>query len=69
MYVVFAGLLAGVSFWCKEMGICAIVILPLLLGRKGYIKEACIIAGIGFFVAISYMLYNYLINPEAFLRC
>ncbi|MBI5678352.1 MAG: glycosyltransferase family 39 protein [Planctomycetes bacterium] len=68
MYVVFAGLLAGVSFWCKEMGICAIVILPLLLGRKGYKKEACIIAGIGFFVAISYMLYNYLINPEAFFK-
>ena len=68
MYVVFAGLLAGASFWCKEMGICAIVILPLLLGRKGYKKEACIIAGIGFFVAISYMLYNYLINPEAFFK-
>jgi len=64
--VVFAGLLAGVSFWCKEMGICAIVILPVLLARKRFIKEAFVTAGIGFFVAISYMLYNYLINPEAF---
>jgi len=64
--VIFAGLLAGVSFWCKEMGICAIVILPVLLARKRFIKEAFVTAGIGFFVAISYMLYNYLINPEAF---
>ena len=68
VYVVFAGLLAGVSFWCKEIGICVIVILPVLLGRKGYKKEACIIAGIGFIVAISYMLYNYSINPEAFFK-
>ncbi len=68
MYVLFVGLLAGVSFWCKEMGICAIVIFPLLLGRKGFLKEAFITAGIGFFVAISYMLYNYLINPEAFFK-
>jgi len=66
--VVFAGLLAGISFWCKEIGICAIVILPVLLARKRFIKEAFVTAGIGFFVAISYMLYNYLINPEAFFK-
>lgn len=68
MYVIFAGLLAGVSFWCKEMGICAIVIFPVLLGRKGFLKESFITAGIGFFVAAGYMLYNYLINPEAFFK-
>ncbi|GAN34977.1 MAG: phospholipid carrier-dependent glycosyltransferase [Candidatus Brocadia sp. AMX2] len=67
-YMIFAGLLAGLSFWCKETGICAIVIFPILLGRKGFIKEAGIIAGIGFPVAIGYFLYNYLINPEAFFK-
>jgi 4-amino-4-deoxy-L-arabinose transferase-like glycosyltransferase len=68
MYVIFAGLLAGVSFWCKEMGICAILIFPLLLGRKGFARDAFITAGISFSVAAGYMLYNYLINPEAFLK-
>jgi 4-amino-4-deoxy-L-arabinose transferase-like glycosyltransferase len=67
-YVLFAGLLAGTSYWCKEVGICAIVILPVLLGRKGHIKEACITAGIGIFVALGYQLYNYLVNPEAFFK-
>ncbi len=68
VYVIFAGILAGLSFWCKEMGICAILIIPLLLGRKGARKEAFIAAGIGFFIAACYMLYNYLINPEAFFK-
>ncbi|OQZ03636.1 MAG: hypothetical protein B6D34_06865 [Candidatus Brocadia sp. UTAMX1] len=68
VYVIYAGLLAGVSFWSKEMGICAIVIIPLLLGRKGFRKEAGLAAGIGFAIAISYFLYCYLINPEAFSK-
>ena len=68
IYVIFAGLLAGVSFWSKEPGICALVIYPLLLSRKGFIKEAGITAGIGFLLAASYLLYNYLINPEAFFK-
>lgn len=68
IYIIFAGFLAGISFWCKEMGICAILIFPLLLGRSGFIKQACIVGGIGIFVAAGYMLYNYIINPEAFFR-
>ena len=68
IFVIFAGLLAGISFWSKETGISAMIILPLLLGRKGFLKEACIIAGIGFFIAASYLLYNYLINSEAFFK-
>ncbi len=68
IYVIFSGLLAGVSFWCKEMGICAIIILPILLGRKGFLKEAGVTAGIGILLASSYFLYNYLINPETFLK-
>lgn len=67
-YVIFAGLLAGVSFWCKETGICALVIMPVLFGRRGLIKEAGISAGIGVFVALGYLLYNYLINPHAFFK-
>ena len=68
IFVIFAGLLAGMSFWSKETGISAMIILPLLLGRKGFVKEACIIAGIGFLLAASYLLYNYLINSEAFFK-
>ncbi|MBM4064322.1 MAG: phospholipid carrier-dependent glycosyltransferase [Planctomycetes bacterium] len=68
IYVIFTGLLAGVSFWCKETGMCVIVILPVLMGRKGFLKEACIAAGIGIFLAACYLLYNYLINPEAFFK-
>ena len=63
IYVIFAGLLAGVSFWCKEMGLCVIVILPIILGRKGFLKEAGVTAGIGMLLASSYFLYCYLINP------
>lgn len=68
IYVIFAGLLAGVSFWCKEMGLCVIVILPIILGRKGFLKEAGVTAGIGMLLASSYFLYSYLINPEAFFK-
>lgn len=68
VYVISAGFLAGVSFWSKEMGICAIGIIPLLLGHKGFRKEAGVVAGIGFAVAMSYFLYCYLINPEAFFK-
>lgn len=68
MYLIFAGLLAGIAFWCKETGICAIVIFPLLLGRNCFIKQAFIAGGIGIFVAAGYMLYNYMINPEAFFK-
>ncbi|OHB39752.1 MAG: hypothetical protein A2Y09_08055 [Planctomycetes bacterium GWA2_39_15] len=67
-YIVFAGFLAGISYWCKEVGICAIVILPIITGRKGFVKEAFIIAGIGVFIALGYMLYNCLVNPEAFSK-
>lgn len=68
VYVIFAGLLAGISFWSKEMGICALVIIPLLLGHKGFVKEAGITAGIGFTIAMSYFVYCYVINPEAFFK-
>lgn len=67
-YIIFAGILAGVSFWCKETGICVIVILPILLGRKGFHREACITAGIGIILASCYFMYNYLINPETFFK-
>lgn len=68
IYLILSGLCAGVSFWCKETGICAIAIIPLLIGRKGLFKEACIAAGIGVIIAACSMLYNYLINPDAFLK-
>ncbi|RIJ98829.1 MAG: hypothetical protein DCC43_09280 [Candidatus Brocadia sp.] len=67
-YIVGAGALAGISLWCKETGVCAIVIVPLLLGYKGFRKEAGIAAGMGFVIAVSYFLYCYLINPEAFSK-
>lgn len=67
-YLIGAGLLAGVSFWSKEMGICAIVIIPLLLGHKGFRKEAGMAAGIGLAIAMGYFLYCYLINPDAFSK-
>jgi 4-amino-4-deoxy-L-arabinose transferase-like glycosyltransferase len=67
-YIIFAGLLAGVSFWCKETGICAILIFPLLLGRNGFVKQAFIVCGIGIFVAAGYVVYNYMINPDAFFK-
>ncbi len=68
IYVIFAGFLAGISFWSKETGICAILIFSLLLGRNGFVKQAFIAGGIGIFVAAGYMLYNYMINPEAFFK-
>lgn len=68
VYVIGAGLLAGISLWSKEMGVCAIVIIPLLLGYKGFRKEAGVAAGIGCVIAMSYFLYCYLINPEAFFK-
>ncbi|MDR4507995.1 MAG: PA14 domain-containing protein [Candidatus Brocadiaceae bacterium] len=67
-YFLLAGFLAGVSFWSKEIGICAVVIIPLLLGKKGFIKEAFIAAGIGVFIASNYMLYNFLIDKEVFFK-
>lgn len=67
-YVIFAGILTGVSFWSKETGICAIIIFPLLLCQKGYVKEACITAGIGLFLDAGYLIHNYLINPEVFVK-
>ncbi len=68
IYVICAGFLAGISFWCKETGICAIVIFSLLLGRNGFVKQAFIAGGIGVFVAAGYLLYNYMINPDAFFK-
>jgi len=64
--LILAGFLAGTAFWSKEPGLCALLIIPLILGGKGFRKEAYITLGIGGVIVAGYLLYSYLINAVAF---
>jgi len=65
--VITLGIIAGASFWVKELGIVVFLsVISLLLMQKVKFKMLVILTSIFIFSGLCYMLYGYLYNWELF---